>query len=208
MVIIAACSSSAHQLLDLLSDRCSLLVITVCSFTACSTTVLYYSVLPSQVVPRPVMLCRGLRAAKILSQWFEAERSRSAQGPGERPAPSREFQTSQAGMQVRTPARQPGPRVGLDGVPSRYKAKQAGFDRTLLAAYTGTHRGHTRDMLFGSLGHYSDKSTVSARLAYRAGTARLRLLTTGPPTARRKGPPTLRLARGLALAPPGPQRRT
>ena len=75
-------------------------------------------------------------------------------------------------MQVRTPARQPGPRVGLDGVPSRYEAKQAGLDRTLLAAYTGTHRGHTRDMLFGSRGHYNDKSTVSARLAYRARTAR------------------------------------
>jgi hypothetical protein len=29
-VIIAACSSSAHQLLDLLSDRCSLLAITAC----------------------------------------------------------------------------------------------------------------------------------------------------------------------------------
>ena len=71
-------------------------------------------------------------------------------------------------MQVRTPARQPGPQVGLDGVPSRYKAKQAGLDRTLLAAYTGTHRGHTRDMLFGSRGHYNNESTVSARLAYRA----------------------------------------
>jgi len=111
------------------------------------------------------MLCRGLRAAKILSQWFEAERSRSAQGPGERPAPPREVQAHRAGMQIRTPARQPGPRVGLDDVPSRYKAKQAGLDRTLLAAYTGTHRGHTRDMLFGSRGHYTEKSTVSAGLA-------------------------------------------
>ena len=70
-------------------------------------------------------------------------------------------------MQIRTPTRQPGPQVGLDDVPSRYKAKQAGLDRTLLAAYTGTHRGHTRDMLFGSRGHYSHKSTVSARLASR-----------------------------------------
>ena len=73
-------------------------------------------------------------------------------------------------MQIRTPARQPGPRVGLDNVPSRYEAKQAGLDRTLLAAYTGTHRGHTRDMLLGSRGHYTTKSTVSARLRYRAGT--------------------------------------
>ena len=73
-------------------------------------------------------------------------------------------------MQIRTPARQPGPRVGLDNVPSRYEAKQAGLDRTLLAAYTGTHRRHTRDMLLGSRGHYSNKSTVSARLRYRAGT--------------------------------------
>jgi len=64
-------------------------------------------------------------------------------------------------MQVRTPARQPGPRVGLDGVPSRYEAKQAGLDHTLLAAYTGTHRGHTRDMPLGSHGHYLNKSTVS-----------------------------------------------
>ena len=71
------------------------------------------------------MLCRGFRAAKILSQWFEAERSRGAQGPGERPAPAREVQAGEAGMQVRPPARQPGPRVGLDDVPSRYEAKQA-----------------------------------------------------------------------------------
>jgi len=71
-------------------------------------------------------------------------------------------------MQVHTPARQPGPRVGLDDVPSRYEAKQAGLDRTLLAAYTGTHRGHTRDMLLGSRGHYNNQSTVSARLRHRA----------------------------------------
>jgi hypothetical protein len=129
MVIIAACSSSAHQLLDLLSDRVVLLA--------------YYSVLPSQVVPPPVMLFRGFRTAKVLSQWFEAEHPHGAQGPGERPAPPREFQTGRAGMQVRTPARQPGPRVGLDDVPSRYEAKQAGLGRTLLAAYTGTQRGHT-----------------------------------------------------------------
>jgi hypothetical protein len=65
-------------------------------------------------------------------------------------------------MQVRTPARQPGPRVGLDDVPSCYEAKQAGLDRTLLAAYTGTHCGHTRDMPLGSRGHYGIKSTVPA----------------------------------------------
>ena len=46
-------------------------------------------------------------------------------------------------MQVRTPAGEPGLRVGLDDVPSRYEAKQAGLVRTLLAAYTGTHNGHT-----------------------------------------------------------------
>jgi hypothetical protein len=46
-------------------------------------------------------------------------------------------------MQVRTPAREPGLRVGLDDVPSRYEAKQAGLLRTLLAAYTGTRYGHT-----------------------------------------------------------------
>jgi len=63
MVIIAACSSSAHQLLDPLSDRYS--------FSS-------YSVLPSQVVPPPAMLFRGFRAAKILSQTGEAERSRGA----------------------------------------------------------------------------------------------------------------------------------
>ena len=72
-------------------------------------------------------------------------------------------------MQVRTPARQPGPRVGLDDVPSRYEAKQAGLDRTLLAAYTGTHRGHTRDMPLGSRGHYIDKSTVSPGLRFTVG---------------------------------------
>ena len=111
------------------------------------------------------MLFRGWRAAKILSQWFEAERSRSAQGPGERPPPPSEFQAHRAGMQICTSARQLGPRVGLDDVPSRYEAKQAGLDRTLLAAYTGTHHGHTPDRLFGSRGHNISKSTVSARLA-------------------------------------------
>jgi len=110
------------------------------------------------------MLFRGLFAAKILSQWFEAERSRGAQGPGERPTPPREFQASEAGMQVRTPARQPGPRVRPDDIPSSYEAKQTGLDRTLLAAYTGTHRGHTRDMPLGSHGHCILKSTVSAGL--------------------------------------------
>ena len=74
-------------------------------------------------------------------------------------------------MQVRTPARQPGPRVGLDDVPSSYEAKQAGLDRTLLAAYTGTHRGHTRDVPLGSHGHYIHKSTVSAGLRLRTRTA-------------------------------------
>jgi hypothetical protein len=149
MVIIAACSSSAHQLLDLLSDRCFLLALKPVAQPGCSAA---------------VMLFRRLSAAKILSQWFEAERSRGAQGPGERPAPPREVQAGEAGMQVRTPARQPGPRVGLDDVPSRYEAKQAGLDRTLLAAYTGTHRGYTRDMPLGSYGHYDNKSTVSAGL--------------------------------------------
>ena len=116
------------------------------------------------------MLFRGFRAAKILSQWFEAERSRGAQGPGERLAPPREFQTGRAGMQIGTPARQPGPRVGLDDVPSRYKAKQAGLNRTLLAAYTGTHRGHTQDMPLGSRGHDNNKSTVSAGLRFTGET--------------------------------------
>jgi hypothetical protein len=34
-------------------------------------------------------------------------------------------------------------RVRPDNVPNRYEAKQAGLDRTLLAAYTGTRHGHT-----------------------------------------------------------------
>jgi hypothetical protein len=106
------------------------------------------------------MLFRGFRTAKILSQRVEAERSRGAQGPRERPAPSRQVQTRQAGMQVCTPARQPGRRVGLDGVPSRYEAKQAGLGRTLLAAYTGTHHGRIRGMLLGARGHYIIKSTA------------------------------------------------
>jgi hypothetical protein len=46
-------------------------------------------------------------------------------------------------MQVRTPAGKPGLRVGLDYFPNRHEAKQAGLVRTLLAAYTGTHNGHT-----------------------------------------------------------------
>ena len=89
------------------------------------------------------MLCRGIRAAKILSQRYEAERSRGAQCPGERPAPPRKVQARLAGVQVRTPAGEPGLRVGLDDVPNRHEAKQAGLLRTFLAAYTGTHNGHT-----------------------------------------------------------------
>ena len=65
-------------------------------------------------------------------------------------------------MQVGTPARQPGLRVRPDNVPSRYKAKQTRLGRTLPAAYTGTHHGHTRGRLLSSYGHSSDKSTVSA----------------------------------------------
>jgi hypothetical protein len=77
-------------------------------------------------------------------------------------------------MQVHTPAGQPGRRVGLDGVPSCYEAKQTGLDRTLLAAYTGTHHGRIRDMPLGARGHYITKSTASASLKYRPGTAMLR----------------------------------
>jgi hypothetical protein len=77
-------------------------------------------------------------------------------------------------MQVHTPARQPGRRVGLDGVPSCYEAKQAGLDRTLLAAYTGTHYGRIRGMLLGARGHYTTKSTASASLKHRPGTAMVR----------------------------------
>ena len=106
------------------------------------------------------MLFRVRYTAKILSQWVEAERSRGAQGPGERPAPSRQVQTCQAGVQVRTPTGQPGWRVRLDGVPSRYEAKQAGLGRTLLAAYTGTHHGRIRGMPLGARGHYIVKSTA------------------------------------------------
>jgi len=85
----------------------------------------------------------GFRAAKILNQTGAAERSRSAQCPGERPTPPRKVQTRQAGVQVRTPAGEPGLRVGLDDVPHRHEAKQAGLLRALLAAYTGTHDRHT-----------------------------------------------------------------
>jgi hypothetical protein len=84
-------------------------------------------------------------------------------------------------MQVSTPARQPGPRVGLDDVPSRYEAKQAGLDRTLLAAYTGTHNGHTRGMPLGSRGHYRTQSTVSERPRHRVRTA-----LTGPVSLKRQ----------------------
>jgi hypothetical protein len=89
------------------------------------------------------MLCRGFRAAKILSQISSAEQSRSAQSPGERPAPARKFQAREAGVQVRTPAGEPGLRIGLENVPNRHEAKQAGLVRTLLAAHTGTHNGRT-----------------------------------------------------------------
>jgi hypothetical protein len=86
-----------------------------------------------------VMLFRRFRAAKILSERDEAERSWCAQRPGERPPPPRESQAHQAGMHIGTPARQPGSRVRPDDVLNRYQAKQAGLGRTLLAAYTGTH---------------------------------------------------------------------
>src|ERR1700733_1346318 len=56
-------------------------------------------------------------------------------------------------MQVRTPAGEPGSRVGLDDVPNRHEAKQAGLDHTLLAAHAGTHDGHTRRAPLGSYGH-------------------------------------------------------
>jgi hypothetical protein len=129
MVIIAACSSSAHQLLDLLSDRKILLA--------------HYSVLPSQVVPSRAMLFRVIRTAKMLSKNIRAERTGGAQGPGKRPAPPRKLQTGQAGMQVCTPAGEPGLRVGLDDVPNHHETKQAGLLRALLTAQAGTHNGHT-----------------------------------------------------------------
>jgi len=46
-------------------------------------------------------------------------------------------------MQIRTPAREPALRIGLDNVPYCHQAKQAGLVRALLAAHAGTHDGHT-----------------------------------------------------------------
>ena len=117
------------------------------------------------------MLFRGFRAAKILSQQSQAERSRRTQCPGEGSAPTRKRQAFRAGVQVGTPAGQPGLRIRPDYVPSRYKAKQTGLDRTLPAAYTGTHQGHTRGTLLSSYDHSSDKSTVSAGPRHRMRTA-------------------------------------
>jgi hypothetical protein len=57
-------------------------------------------------------------------------------------------------MQVRTPAGEPGLRVGLDDVPDCHEAKQAGLGRTLLAAYTGTRDGCIPGMLLGPFGHF------------------------------------------------------
>jgi len=127
MVIIAACSSSAHHL-DLLSDRYS--------FSSKPAAQPYCSAVAA-------MLCRGIRAAKILSQSIKAERSRGAQSPGERPTPPRKLETVRPGVQVSTPARQTGLRVRPDDVPSCYETKQAGLGRTFLTAYTSTHHGHT-----------------------------------------------------------------
>ena len=151
------------------------------------------------------MLFRGFRAAKILSQQSQAERSRRTQCPGERPAPARKLQTCRAGMQVGTPARQPGLRVRPDDVPSRYKAKQSGLDRTLPAAYTGTHQGHTRGTLLSSYDHSSNKSTVSAGPRHRSRTGRA-----DPAGLRRQNETTclascLRLTRSpVPLIPPTP----
>jgi len=116
------------------------------------------------------MLCRGLRAAKILSQHGQAERSRRTQCPGERLAPPRKVQTRRVGVQIHTPAREPGLRVRLDNVPHRHEAKQAGLNRTLLAAYTSTHYRHTRRTPLGSRSHSSRKSTVSERPEHQART--------------------------------------
>jgi hypothetical protein len=96
-------------------------------------------------------------------------------------------------MQVGTPARQPGLRVRPDNVPSRYKAKQSGLDRTLPAAYTGTHQGHTRGTLLSSYDHSTNKSTVSAGPRYRMRTA-----LADPAGPRRQNEPTC-LASGLKL---------
>jgi len=90
-----------------------------------------------------IMLFRRFCTAKMLSEIEKAERPRCAQSPGKRPPPPRKPQTRQVGMQVSTPARQSGLRVGTDDIPHRYQAKQAGFGRTLLAAYTGTRYRHS-----------------------------------------------------------------
>jgi hypothetical protein len=78
-----------------------------------------------------------LAAAKILSELIQAKYSRHAQRPRKHPAPTREFQAIQAGMQIGAPAGKAGSRVGLDDLPNRHEAKQAGLDLTSLAAYTG-----------------------------------------------------------------------
>src|ERR1700761_1214181 len=117
------------------------------------------------------MLCRGLRAAEILSQHGQAERSRRTQCPGERFAPPRKLQTRRVGVQICTPAREPGLRVRLDNVPHRHEAKQAGLNRTLLAAYTGTRSRHTRRTPLGSRSHSKCQSTVSERPEHQARTA-------------------------------------
>jgi hypothetical protein len=117
------------------------------------------------------MLLRRCRDAKILSEMNEAERSWCAQRPGKRPPPPRKPQARQAGMQVRTPAGQPGLRIGPDDIPYRYQAKQTGLGRTFLAAYTGTHHRRIRGMLLSSYGHPSNESTASAHPWVQPGMA-------------------------------------
>ena len=72
-------------------------------------------------------------------------------------------------MQIRTTARQPGLRVRQEVIPSRYKAKQAGLDRTLLTAYTGPHNCHAWCALIGSHGHSTQQSSAPAHCQDKRG---------------------------------------
>jgi hypothetical protein len=62
---------------------------------------------------------------------------RDAQGPPERPSTERGLEAVQVRMQVRTPARQPPPRIGGEHAPNRHDAEQVSHVSTDPASHTG-----------------------------------------------------------------------
>jgi hypothetical protein len=154
VLLIALCSSSAHQLLDLLSVQ----------------------VLPyfgrSVPVPPSVMLCRGssgsnsplpVKPRQVGLHGGGAERGRYAKRTRKRPAPLSQFEAGKTRMEVSTPTGQPCLVIGHEIVPGYHQAKQAGLGGAFPAA-----NARTNGRLLGSRGHSSSSLPVrKARGKYR-----------------------------------------